>query len=119
LRLLPEPNLAIESHATPFRQRKIFERVLARFSNEGEWPTCAHSPRELKLAPGESLRGTLVMRSVGWLVRRTRRAVTLAVDVYPDGRFRGISRIPWVLVRRIVPLLDVIEPAKAGKGQGK
>lgn len=80
-----------------------------------EWEDAHQSPPEVELAPGSRAPTPLIMRSVGWLVRKSRRAVVLATDVYPDGRARGLSRIPWGMVRRVVTLLDVIETPKKGR----
>lgn len=40
-----------------------------------------------------------IVQTVGWVVRVTRRSIFVAAERLPDGRHRGITRVPRAIVR--------------------
>ena len=61
---------------------------------------------ELAYDPDTDTDAPYRVRTVGWIVRDTPRAIVLAAERLPDGTWRGITRVPRPIVLRVEILRD-------------
>ena len=69
-------------------------------------PTRPSSPSSEEPEP-EDARADYLVNTVGYLVRRSPRFVSVAQEILPDGDgFRAVTHIPVAVVQTIAPLRD-------------
>lgn len=68
-----------------------------------EWDD-ATQPSHGWVAPGDIDPAPAICQSVGWIVHRDDRAITLASTKCDDGEVMGVMRIPAGTVRRVVTI---------------